>query len=151
MSSDDPVIAQQIVAEYARRLEQDSEVSLWPGDADVLPYPKQTIKSAIRTSVQTLESTGQLTGDLREFLETAYVALADYVAADLARLMAEFQRAGTDLAADRRLTSEKTAGEAWQTVSGSSRLVGEVARAIASEADALRAEFRGFVSNQGRA
>jgi hypothetical protein len=146
MSSTGPDIAQQIVAEYARRLERDSEVNLWPADADALPYPKQTIKSAIRTSVQTLESTGQLTDELHEFLETAYVALADYVAADLARLMNEFQRAGTDLAADKRLTSEKTMGPAWRTMVESGRLAGEIARAIASEADALRAEFRTFAS-----
>jgi len=144
MSIEDPFIAQQIVAEYARRLEQDSEVNLWPVDVDHLPYPKQTIKSAIRTSAQTLEFSGQLTEDLREFLETAYVALADYVAADLARLMTEYRRAGTELATDQRLVNEKTGGPAWQTVTESSRLVGEVARSIASEADALRAEFRAF-------
>lgn len=145
MPSDDPFIAQQIVAEYARRLERDNEANRWPAPADALPYPKQTIKAAIRTSVQVLDSSGQLTDDLRDFLETAYVALADYVAADLARLMIEFQTAETKLAADKRLIGEKATGEVWQTITASSRLVGEVARAIASEADALRAEFRAFV------
>ena len=147
MSPDDPFIAQQIVAEYARHLERDSQANVWPVDADRLPYPKQAIKSAIQTSAQTLESTGQLTDELREFLETAYVALADYVAADLARLMNEYRQAGTDLTADHRLVNEKTAGPAWRTVTESSRLVGEVARSIASEADALRAEFRAFASS----
>ena len=144
MSSDDPFIAQQIVAEYARHLERDSELNVWPVDVDRLPYPKQAIKAAIRTSAQTLESSGQLTDDLREFLETAYVALADYVTADLARLMNEYRQAGTDLATDQRLVNEKTTGPTWQRVTESSRLVGEVARSIASDADTLRAEFRSF-------
>jgi hypothetical protein len=147
MNPDDPAIAQQIVIDYARRLERDSETGGWPVDAGVLPHSKLSIKSAIRTSVVALTSSGQLTDELREFLETAYVALADYVAADLAKLVDEYQRAGIDLAADKRLVQEKTAGAAWQRVAESGSLVGEVARTIASEADTLRAEFRAFATN----
>jgi cell wall assembly regulator SMI1 len=144
MNPDDPVVAQQIVAEYARRLARDLETDKWPAEADALPYPKQAIKAAIRTSVVALATTGQFTDELREFLETAYVSLADYVASDLARLLSEYQQAGTDLATDRRLAREKTAGSAWQTVAESGAIVGEVARMVASEAETLRAEFRVF-------
>src|SRR4051812_18221855 len=100
MNADDPVVAQQIVADYARVLERHAESDVWPGQADRLPYPKPTIKSAIHTSVVALTATGQMTRELEEFLESAYVSLADYVSADLASLMAEFQRAGIDLASD---------------------------------------------------
>jgi hypothetical protein len=144
MNLDDPVVAQQIVAEYARRLERDLEIDKWPAEADALPYPKPAIKSAIRTSVVALASSGQFTAELREFLETAYVSLADYVAADLARLMSEYQQAGSDLAADGRLAREKTTGEAWRTVAESGPIVGEVVRMVTSEAETLRAEFRVF-------
>jgi hypothetical protein len=111
---------------------------------DALPYPKQTIMSAIRTSVGALAARGQLTGDLREFLETAYVALADYVSADLARLMGEYQQAGTALAAGGRPPHERTSAAEWQTLVGTSALAGEIARMIAEEADQLRDDFRRF-------
>ncbi|PWT83409.1 MAG: hypothetical protein C5B57_06850 [Blastocatellia bacterium] len=144
MNLDDPVVAQQIVADYARRLARDLETDKWPAEADALPYPKQAIKSAIRTSVIALATTGQFTDELREFLETAYVSLADYVASDLSRLLSEYQQAGSDLAADRRLVREKTGGSAWRTVAESGAIVGEVVRMVASEAETLRAEFRVF-------
>jgi hypothetical protein len=143
MNPDDPAIAQQIVAEYARVLERQTDED-WPARAETLPYPKTTIKSAIRTSVAALASTGQLTGELREFLEAAYVALADYVAADLSRLMTEYQHAGVDLAADARLAREKTSGNAWRTVAETGKLAGEIARSIADDAVLLRVEFRTF-------
>jgi hypothetical protein len=141
----DPGVAQQIVADYARLLEKHSQADRWPIETDVLPYPKQTIKSAIQASVVALTSTGQMTGEMREFLETAYVALADYVGADLARLMNEYQGAGADLAADTRGTHEKKSGDAWRRLSETGALAGQIARSIAEEADALRAEFRTLV------
>ncbi len=144
MNPDDPESAQRIVADYAQVLERDLEAGAWPAVIDVLPYPKQTIKAAIRTSVGALAANGLLTNDLREFLETAYVSLADYVSADLARLMGEYQQAGTALASDRRLAHEKTSAAAWQTLVGSGALAGEIARLIAEEADQLRADFRSF-------
>jgi hypothetical protein len=146
MNPEDPMVAQQVVADYVRRLEGDNEAGQWPVVADVLPYPKPIIKDAIRTSFRALNSSGQLTDDLREFLEQAYVSLADYVTVDLAQLMKEYQSAGADLAADSRLAREKTTGLAWRTVSESGALVGEIARVIASEAAVLRAEFRELVA-----
>jgi hypothetical protein len=138
----DPLNAQQIVTEYARVLNRDLERAIFPVAIDSLPFAKPTIKAAIETSLLALVSTGQLTEELREFLETAYVSLADYVPADLVQLMREYSRAGDDLAADPRLAREKTTGAAWQTVAGGSRLAGEIARSIASEADLLKTGFQ---------
>src|SRR5262245_13090292 len=148
MTTDDPSVAQQVVADYVRRLERDDEAGQWPLNADLLPYSKPIIKTAIRTSLSALHSSGQLTDELREFLEGAYVSLADYVTDDLVRLMNEYQQAGADLGADSRLAREKTKGLAWRTVSESGPLVGEIARTIAGEAATLRAEFREFVGSE---
>jgi hypothetical protein len=137
----DPVSAQQIVSEYARVLGRDLERGNLPAPIDSLPFAKAAIKTAIETSIQSLASTGQLTDDLREFLETAYVSLAEYVPADFVQLMTEYTRAGDALAADARLAREKTSGPAWQTLTESSRLAGEIARSMASEAEQLRLEF----------
>lgn len=137
----DPGIAQQIVAEYARLLERQTE---WPASLEALPYPKRTVKAAIHAACCALASNGQLTDELREFLETAYVSLADYVSADQSRLMGDYQRAGADFASDARRTREKTTTEAWRTITDCSQLAGEIARAIAEEAELLRAEFQTF-------
>jgi hypothetical protein len=142
VNPDDPFSAKQIVTEYARILNRDLERGSFPLPTDSLPFAKPTIKTAIETSLLALISTGQLTEELREFLETAYVSLADYVPADLVQLMREYARAGDDLAADPRLAREKTTGAAWQTVAGGSRLAGEIARSMASEADQLKTEFQ---------
>jgi hypothetical protein len=142
VNPDDPPSAQQIVAEYARTLDRDLQRGTFPAPVDSLPFAKPTIKTAIKTSVLALLATGQLTDELCDFLETAYVSLADYVAPDLVRLMREYTQAAEDLAADARLAREKTSGPAWQTMSDSSRLAGEIARAMADEAELLKAEFQ---------
>jgi hypothetical protein len=142
VNPDDPLDAQQIVAEYARVLDRDLQSGRFPAAVESLPFAKPTIKAAIRTSVTTLANNGQLTEDLREFLETAYVSLADYVTPDLVRLMSEYTQAADELAADPRLAREKTTGRPWQTIAESSRLAGEIARSVASEAELLRGEFQ---------
>jgi hypothetical protein len=142
VNPDDPLDAQQIVTEYARILNRDLEHGRFPVPVDSLPFAKPLIKTAIRTSVIALASTGQLTEELRVFLQTAYVSLADYVPSDLVKLMREYTRASDDLAADSRLAREKTTGAAWQTVAEGSRLAGEIARSMASEAELLQREFR---------
>ena len=144
VNPDDPESAQRIVADYAQLLERTLMSDRWPAAIEELPYPKQTIKAAIRTSVYALASAQQLTADLQTFLETAYVSLADFVGADVARFMREYQSAGSALEADRRVTGEKVAGAAWQTVAGSGTLAGGIARSIAEDAAALSAEFRSF-------
>ena len=142
VNPEDPLSAQHIVAEYARVLDRDLQQGSFPAPVDSLPFAKPAIETAIKTSVLALASTGQLTDDLREFLETAYVSLADYVAPDLVRLMSEYTSAAEDLAVDQRMTREKTTGPAWQQLTESSRLAGEIARSIATDAERLRMEFQ---------
>jgi hypothetical protein len=142
MNPDDPSAAQVIVAEYARVLEQHHEERRHPASVHLLPYPKQTLKRAIYTSLVTLTATEQLTGELLEFLETLYVSLADYVDDELATLMREYREAGDALVHEARAAHEKQHTSAWQSVAASSRLVGEIAREIARETQALREEFR---------
>src|SRR5262249_35912525 len=81
---------------------------------------------------------------LREYLETGYVSLADYMDPECAALLREYARAGEEFAADRRMTREKLATDAWQRLSEQSRLAGELARAIGDEAERLRHEFRSW-------
>lgn len=146
MDLHDPTVAQQIVADYVRMVERQSENDEWPARADHLPYPKPTIKAAIQTAVVTLASTGQLTGEMREFLQATYVSLADYVPEDLARLMRGYQRAAGDLAAGPRLVQDKVRGDAWRTVAETGALAGEIARSIAAETELLREEFSRFAT-----
>jgi hypothetical protein len=146
VNPEDPGSAKQIVAEYARVLNRDLERGRFPLPDDSLPFAKLTIKTAIETSVLALASSGQLTQELRDFLETAFVSLADYVPPDLARLMRDYTSAADDLAADPRLAREKTTGAAWQTIAEGGRLAGEIARAMADEADQLKLEFQRLIS-----
>ena len=144
VNPDDPESAQRIVADYAQLLERMLASDRWPAATEELPYPKQTIKAAIRTSVNALASANQLTSDLRTFLEGAYVSLADFVGADIVRFMREYQSAGSALETDRRVTREKVAGAAWQNIAANGTLAGGIARSIAEDAAALSAEFRVF-------
>jgi hypothetical protein len=116
MNPDDPSAAQVIVAEYARVLEQHHEERRHPASVHLLPYPKQTLKRAIYTSLVTLTATEQLTGELLEFLETLYVSLADYVDDELATLMREYREAGDALVHEARAAHERQHTSAWQSV-----------------------------------
>lgn len=140
MNPDVPESAHQIVADYARVLEE-TEAQAFPASVRTLPYPKQTIKSAILTCAATLRDTQQLTVEMREFLEQAYAALADYVDDDLVRIMAEYREALTAVS-DVQSARDKLQTAAWQRVSETSRLAGDIARTIADDAAALRLEFR---------
>jgi hypothetical protein len=142
MDAEDPAVAQQIVAEYAALLEKHDRDNVYPAPVDTLPYPKETIKTAVRTSVAALASTGQMTAELRDFLEVAYVSLADYVDAELARLLADYREAGAALADAPRLAKEKVTSPAWRVLAESGSLAGTIARTIAEEAETLRQEFR---------
>jgi len=146
MDPSDPLDAQQVVIEYARLLERDLADNRYPARVDSLPYAKPIIKSAIQTSVRSLNRSGQLTDDLREFLETAYVSLAEYIDAELAHLLVQYRAAAAELAADATVR-DRTATMAWQTVAGSSALAGSVARAITDEAEALRDDFRTLIAS----
>jgi hypothetical protein len=140
MNPDDPESAQRIVAEYVRVLER-GDAENYPASIRALPYPKQTIKSAILTCAATLQEMQQLSAEMRVFLEEAYVALADYVDEDLVRVMAEYREALASVAAV-PAARDKVHTPAWDRIAETSRLAGEIARTIAEDSAALRLEFR---------
>jgi len=148
MNLEDPAVAQRIVADYAALLELHAQQDVYPASIDSLPYPKETIKAAIRTSVEALVSTGQMTGELHDFLEIAYVSTADYIDGELVRLLTEFTGAGQALTTGPRVASERMASHSWEVLAQSGRLAGEIARTIADEAGGLREEFRRFAGER---
>lgn len=145
MNAVTPHEAQRVVAAYLQMVEDHAAADVYPGALRDLPHSKETIRSAFRLSATLLAETGQLTPELREYLEIAYVSLADYVDDEGAALLREYARAGQELAADPRRPREKAGTAAWQRVSEQSRLAGQLARAISEEAEALRGEFRSWL------
>ena len=141
-----PQEAQRIVAAYLKVIEAHTEANVYPCTLDDLPESKETIRAAFRTSVTALGATGQLTSELRDYLEIAYVSLADYVNGECMTLLREYGRAGEELAVDSRLAREKVTTDAWRRLLEQSRLAGELARAISDDADRLREEFRSWQS-----
>lgn len=139
-----PRDAQAIVSAYLKMVEAHAAADVYPGSVRELPYSKDAIRAAFRTSMEVLADTAVLTPELREYLEIAYVSLADYVEDEGVTLLREYARAGEELAADRRLAREKVSTDAWRRISEQSRLAGELARAISEEADRLRFEFRSW-------
>jgi hypothetical protein len=148
-SSIDPVAAQQLVARYVALVEEHTTANAFPASAATLPASKAAIKDAVRTVLEALAITDQLTGELTAFLEDAFVALANYVDEELAALAAEHRRASTALEADPRQPRERLESPNWAVVASTSRLAGEIARASADEASALRREFRSLVTALG--
>jgi len=138
--------AQRIVADYLKVVEAHAAQEVYPGSLRDLPHSKEIIRSAFKTAIEALVSTGQLAPELRDYLEVGYVSLADYVEEEVATLLREYRRAGEELAEDRRLAKEKVGTEVWQRISEQSRLAGEVARNISAETDRLREEFRSWQS-----
>lgn len=146
-----PEVAQRIVAEFATLLVTQTEQNVYPALLTDLPYPKETIKTAIRTCMAALAGTAQLTPEIRDFLEVAYLSLADYVDDEVARLLRQYHQAGEALARDGRPSHEKVKSPAWEVVATSGALAGEIARAIAIETDRLRLEFRQFATAESQA
>jgi hypothetical protein len=140
MDPHDPVNARQVVIEYARLLERDLTENRHPARADSLPFAKPIIKTAIRTCVTRMSSSGQLTAELREYFETAYTSLADYLDEELVNLMIEYRRSGETLTAE-PLAHDRTTTAAGRTLSETASLAGEIARATTIEAEELRKEF----------
>lgn len=141
-----PETAHRIVAEYAGLLETQTKKEIYPALLSDLPHSKDTIKTAIQTSLAALAATHQLTSEFRDFLEVAYVSLADYVDDEVARLLREYRQAGEALARDERQTREKIGSPSWNVISETSRLAGTIARALAEETERLRREFRALES-----
>ncbi len=146
LDPNNPTDAQGIVGAYLKLVETHALADVYPGSLRDLPHTKETLRSAFKTSVTALVSGGQLTTELREYLEIAYVSLADYIADESVTLLREYARAGEELAADSRLARERTATDAWRRITDQSRLAGQIALAISTEADQLRAEFRSWHS-----
>jgi hypothetical protein len=142
----DPLDAQQVVIEYARMLERDVNENRHPARVDTLPYAKPIIKSAIRTSARQLAFQGQLTDELREYLETAYTLLAEYLEPELVELMSSYRDSAELLAVESQSARDKTQTAAWRVLSDSGSLAAEVARAATAEAESLRSEFRSFIA-----
>jgi hypothetical protein len=142
-----PNDAQRVVAAYLKVVAAHADADTYPSSVADLPQAKETIRAAFKTCVVALIGSGQLTPELRDYLEVAYVSLADYVTPDCVALLREYARAGEALADDRRLAKEKVATEAWRQLSDQSRLAGQLARTISDEADRLRAEFRYWQSD----
>ena len=142
----DPLSAREIVIEYARMLERDIAENRHPARVDSLPFAKQVLKTAIRTSVTQLASSGQLTDELRDYFETAYTCLAEYLDGELVDLMTEYRQSAEQLAAESLGAREKTSTPAWRTLVESGTLAGEVARSTAEEAQKLRIEFQSFLT-----
>jgi hypothetical protein len=145
----DPIIpreAQRIVAAYLTQVETHASADIYPCSVGDLPQSKEIIRAAFKTCVATLAATCGLSHELREYLEVAYVSLADYVSEECLELLRDYGRAGEELAADRRLARDKTTTDAWRRLTEQSRLAGQLAQAISDEADRLRAEFRSWAS-----
>ena len=140
MNPHDAECAHRIVEEYARRLEGDTERD-FPAPIRLLPYSKPVIKAAILTCASTLASNRQFGPDMRDFLEQAYVALADYVDDDVAELMAEYRQA-LQRVTDIHSVRDRVGSPGWQQLGETSRLAGEIARTIAEDSAVLRLEFR---------
>jgi hypothetical protein len=140
-SSLDPAAAQDLVARYMALVEKDAAANAFPASAATLPAAKPVIKEAVRTVLEALARTDQLTGELKAFLEEAFVALANYVDEELAVLAAEHRSASEALETDPRQPRERLESANWAVVARTSRLAGEIARVSAAEASALREEF----------
>ena len=140
--------AQRIVASYLTVVEAHAEANIYPCVIDDLPQSKERIRTAFRTCVTALHATGELTSELRDYLEIGYVSLADYVSDECMKLLREYGLAGEQLADDPRLARHKTGTEAWRRLSEQSRLAGELARAISDDADRLRVEFRSWLGKE---
>lgn len=141
MNPDDPHVAQQVVAAYVAVLEQHDEAQTLPAPVSALPYSRDIIKHAIRTSARALSASGQLTDELRAFLQGAYVSLADFIDEELVRLMRDYNRAASDLADAPQASGERIKTASWQTLQRTSALAGEIAKTVAADAAKLRGEF----------
>jgi cell division septum initiation protein DivIVA len=144
MEPNTPQDAQRIVAAYLKIVATHAADEVYPCSIGDLPESKEIVRAAFRTCVTALVSGDQLTSELRDYLEIAYVSLADYVDEECLALLREYGQAGEELVADRRLAREKMGTEAWQRLSQQSRLAGQLARTISEEAERLRDEFRSW-------
>lgn len=141
MDLDDPSVAQNVVAAYATLLQRRADEKRLPAPTTDLPYSRPVIKAAVATSLRTLRDTGQLTGELRDFLEEAYVRLSDFIDAELVRLLHDYNAAADGLTPE-RTAAERVQTAQWRMLEETGRLAGDIARRIADDAAQLREEFK---------
>ncbi len=141
MNPANPADAQRIVNSYATVLERHMAEGSHPVSLAALPHPKDVIRASLVTVTKCLAAGGQLTSDLCTLLETAFVALADYVDDELARLLKEHRAASEAVAAAGEFGRDKVKPPAWQTLAATSALVSRATQAMAAEAGDLRAQF----------
>lgn len=147
----EPSTAHGIVTEYLHVLERTNSEA-FPASVRLLPYPKQTLQSAILTCVEALSTSAQLTDDTAALLEEAYVALADYIDDELVRVMAEY-RASLESIAGVQTAKDRVQTPAWARLNDTSRLAGDIAKRIAEDSAVLRDQFRtsaSMVRQEGR-
>src|SRR5262245_21071216 len=132
--SRDPARAQQLVARYAALVEEHTAANAFPAPATTLPAPKPVIKEAVRTVLEGLMVSGQLTEELKGFLEEAFVALANYVDVELAALAAEHRQASGALESDPSEPRERIESTKWKEYARLSRLSGGIEHGSDTEA-----------------
>lgn len=143
----DLAFAHQVVVEYARVLARDINENRLPERVDALPFAKAEIRRAIELSVRFVSSTSGLTDEMREFFETAYVSLAEYLEPELVSLVLDYRRAADELSAGATV-ADRTATPAWRTLAEGAPLAAEIARATTAEANELRTRFRQLVASK---
>jgi hypothetical protein len=143
-SDADLAFAQQVVVEYARTLSRDIGEGRLPQRVDALPFSKPAIRQAIESCVTFLSSTTGLTDEMREFFETAYISLAEYLEAELVSLVHGYRRAAEELSADTTI-ADRTSTPAWRTLAEGAGLAAEIARATTAETEELRVRFRQLI------
>lgn len=142
----DPHTAQQLVARYVAIVEEHAGANAFPASIATLPASKTAIKGAVHAVLDALAMSGQLNAELRSFLEEAFVALSNYVDDELSKLAMEHRRASEALEADPGQPRERLESANWEVALRTSRLAGDIARASANEASALRQEFHSFLT-----
>jgi hypothetical protein len=142
MDPQNPADAQRVVSAYVTLLGRDQDEHRYPLSRSALPYSKDVIRRSLRTVTLAVIETEQMTQEMSQFLEEAYVALADYVEDDLARLLTEYQAAGQALEREPATGRGKMSSAAWQQLAATSALAGQIASAIAVESSELRLEFQ---------
>jgi hypothetical protein len=121
-----PIDAQAVVAAYTALLAERSTQTGYPVSTAALPYPREVIRQSIQTATAALVASSQMTPELYEFLQSAYVSLADFLDESMVGLLHEPQRSHTI---------------GWRRLSDAGPLVASLAQAIAQDAAALSAEF----------
>lgn len=92
----DMIEAQRILNEYRAVVVITADTGAYGGFAapeSLLPYPKETIKTAIKTLMVALIRTRKYTDESRDHLQVGYMMLANFITDDEARIVASGEKA----------------------------------------------------------